>query len=124
MSRVKLFFDGGYRPLTSGMETAVVLRGQAFIQRDLGPGSSEDAEWLALIEAVRLARYVGLEHVLILGDSLSVIRQANGTAKPRRGVGHAATFLALASEGPSPRIRYIKRSQNLAGIALSQSELR
>lgn len=124
-SRLKLFFDGGYRPLENGMETAVVLRGRTYTQRNLGPGTSEGAEWLALIEAMRLVRQERLADVQILGDSLSVIGQVNGTAKRRDAARrHLAEYLALASAGPPPRIRYIKRTQNLAGIALSRLHLR
>ena len=115
---MKLFFDGGYRP--AGMETAVVVRGEAHIRRDLGPGSSMDAEWLALIDALRIAKELRLSDMVLLGDSLAVIGQANGTVRCRGdSIRHLGTFRALAGANP-PRIRYVKRSQNLAGIALAQ----
>ncbi len=117
--RLKIYFDGGYRP--GGMETAVVCRGQATVDADLGPGSSIAAEWLALIAAVRLARQCDLSDVVLLGDCVPVIEQANGRAPCRGdGVEHLATFRALAAAGPPPRIRYVKRTQNLAGIALAR----
>ncbi len=117
-TRVKVFFDGGYRPSPFGMETAVVVRGHAYLQRDLGPGSSMDAEWLALIHAVTIARELGLTDAVFLGDSLAVIGQANGTAKCRGAYREHLGALKLVS--PTPQIRYVKRTQNLAGIALER----
>ena len=117
--RIKLYFDGGYRP--AGMETAVVLRGQAHVRPNRGSGSSIEAEWLALIDALTLAREQGLTDVVLLGDCMPVIEQANGRAPCRGdGVPHLATFRALAAAGSAPRIRYIRRGQNLAGIALAR----
>lgn len=117
---MKLFFDGGYRP-AGGMETAVVLRGQAYLQRALGPGSSFDAEWLALIAALRLARACALPDFILLGDALPVVQQANGEVRGRgTAVDHLEAFQALALAGSTPRVRYVKRSQNLAGIALAR----
>ena len=80
-SRVKIYFDGGCRPLPMGMETAVVARGRCYLHRDLGPGTSLDAEWLALISAMEIAAQLGIANPLFLGDSLAVVRQANGLAK-------------------------------------------
>ncbi|KQS03829.1 ribonuclease HI [Sphingomonas sp. Leaf357] len=117
--RTKIFFDGGCRPNPGAMEIAVVIAGQAHVVPDLGFGTSMDAEWLALIHAVRLAQHHGLTDFVLLGDAAAVIGQANGTVKCR-GVGrtHMPAFRALA-ETP-PRVRYIKRTQNLAGIALDR----
>jgi len=118
-TRVKIFFDGGCRP--GGMETAVVIGGTAYIRRDLGPGTSMEAEWLALIEAAGIARELGLAEPQFLGDSLAVVNQASGAAKCRRdNIRHLEAFRALLSAGAVPRIRHIKRSQNLAGIALAR----
>jgi ribonuclease HI len=100
--RVKLFFDGGCRPNPGPIEVAVVLRGQVYRRDDLGEGSHRDAEWLALIEALKLAQ-AAVERAELIGDALEVVRQANraladGTAPHR----HAARFLALAAMGPPP----------------------
>lgn len=117
-ARTKVFFDGGWRPAT-GMETAVVVLGRTHITRDLGPGTSMEAEWLALIAALRIALEGGLKDFVLLGDSRSVVDQANGAVVCRgAGIAHHETFRALAGDG-APRVRHIKRSQNLAGIALA-----
>ena len=120
-ARVKIFFDGGCRPNPGAMEIAVVVGGQAHILRDLGYGTSMDAEWLALIHALRIAQSLGEADFVLMGDSAAVIGQANGTVKCRgAGIGHLQAFRAFASAAGPPRIRHVKRSQNLAGIALAR----
>ena len=108
---MKIFFDGGLRPLPAGMEWAVVLGGRTHMARGLGPGTSMTAEWLALI--------------VLLGDAAAVIAQANGAVRVPSA--HRAQF-QLWSELPRPpgrfRLRYVKRTQNLAGIALARPGLR
>lgn len=115
---MKIFFDGGCRP--GGMEYAVVMGGQARIVRDLGPGTSMTAEWLALIAATRAAHEAGLADVLLLGDAAGVVAQALGKVRvPPAHVAHFVEWSAL----PRPsqfRLRHIKRTQNLAGIALER----
>lgn len=103
------------------MEIAVVVRGRTYLERGLGPGSGMDAEWRALIAAVRIAQSSGLEDVVFLGDSTAVIAQANGTVKCRAGFApYLETFTALKAASGPLRIRYVKRAQNLAGIALAR----
>lgn len=107
------------------MEIAVVLRGEVHLTRDLGTGTSIDAEWLALIAAMRLARERGLADVVLLGDCVPVIEQANGRARCRgTAAAHLDTFRSMAAAGPPPRVRYIRRAQNLAGIALARLHVR
>jgi ribonuclease HI len=118
--RVKVFFDGGCRPNPGRIEAAVVVRGVTHLFEDLGEGTNADAEWLALICAMELVQRLALTYVELIGDAVEVIDQANralraGGAKD----GHAARFLALHNAAPVARIRWIKREQNLAGIALA-----
>ncbi|GGC04886.1 hypothetical protein GCM10011494_24280 [Novosphingobium endophyticum] len=118
--RVKVFFDGGCRPNPGRMEAAVVVRGAVHLFDDLGPGTSSDAEWLALIRALELSQSLGLTDIELIGDALEVITQANCTLTSGGAArSHAATFLSLAAKVPPARIRWIKREQNLAGIALA-----
>jgi ribonuclease HI len=120
-SAIKVFFDGGCRPNPGAMALAVVAAGRTHIVRDLGHGTSTDAEWLALIEALRIAQSLGTDDFVLLGDSANVVAQANGAAKPRgASIAHLDRFRALAAIGTRPRIRHIKRTQNLAGIALAR----
>jgi ribonuclease HI len=119
--RIKIYFDGGCRPNPGRMETAVVTGGAATVVRDAGIGSSMDAEWLALIAALRLAQQLGLTDFVLLGDAAAVVAQANGDVRARgEGARHLANFHALVGDGAMPAVRHIKRAQNLAGIALAR----
>jgi ribonuclease HI len=118
---VKVFFDGGCRPNPGAMEVAAVALGETHILRDIGHGTSGDAEWLALIHALKIAQSLGAADLVLLGDSASVVAQALGAAKCRgAAIAHRAAFLALMPDGVPPRVRHIKRSHNLAGIALAR----
>jgi ribonuclease HI len=120
-SRVKIFFDGGCRPNPGEMETAVVVAGRAHIRCELGHGSRVDAEWLALIHALEIAQSLDLPDFVLFGDAADVVNQANGTVKCRgMGIEHLQAFRALLGSSEQPRIRHIKRTQNLAGIALAK----
>jgi ribonuclease HI len=117
---MKVYFDGGSRPVPMGMELAVVIGGRSTIKRGLGPGTSMDAEWLALIEAMRLAHAYELIDPVLLGDAAAVIAQANEAARcPPSCQNHMRVFRSLPKPHGRVRIRYLKRSQNLAGIALA-----
>ena len=123
MSRrpLKLYFDGGCRPNPGKIEVAVVVRGIAYLFDDLGQGTNTDAEWRALIKALELAQQLGEPEFVLLGDACAVIAQATG-AVPCRSAGllaHRNRFRALCTQTPPRRIRWIARTQNLAGIALA-----
>ena len=118
---MKVFFDGGSRGDPAMMEIAVVALGQTTILPDLGQGTSSDAEWLALIHALTIARSLGLPDVTLIGDSADVVAKANGVVRCRGDAArHLERFRALASSTSPPRVRHVKRSQNLAGIALAR----
>ncbi len=118
--RIKVYFDGGCRPNPGRMELAVVIRGQSHIQPDAGFGNSEEAEWLALIEAARLVRRLAIADFVLLGDALSVIGPATGMVKCRpQALAHLRVLEELLPHGQRSNIRYVKRTQNLAGIALA-----
>ncbi len=117
--RLKIFFDGGCRPNPGRIEAAVVARGVTHYFDDLGDGTNNDAEWLALIAALRVAQRLGVADFVLLGDSAVVIAQANRLQKCRTPAlqVHVDAFEALGGTRPV-QIRKIARSQNLAGIAL------
>ena len=120
-ARLKIFFDGGCRPNPGAMETAVVAAGKTWIRRDLGHGTSNDAEWLALIHALTIANALGAPDFVLIGDAADVVGQAGGALRCRGpGLRHLETFRALASDSGPPRIRRVARSRNLAGIALAR----
>lgn len=120
--QAKIYFDGGCRPNPGIIETCVVTGGAASIRRDLGSGDSHRAEWLALIEAAHCALALPAGPVLLLGDSRSVIAQACGQqtiGSPQRAE-LAAEYRRIVEGRPDMRLRWIKRAQNLAGIALAR----
>jgi ribonuclease HI len=119
--RLKIYFDGGARPNPGQIEVAVVARGVTHLFDGLGCGTSHDAEWLALIAAITLAEQLGTPDFELIGDSVPVIQQATGL-RPCRSASaqaHRDRFAALVARTPPARIRWIKRTQNLAGIALA-----
>lgn len=100
----------------------MVIRGEAHFFDDLGEGSNTRAEWLALLKAIEVARGLGIGGCELIGDCHGVIDQASGAAKVRDAAGRAgmARLAELAVDAPLPRIRWIRRAQNLAGIALER----
>ena len=120
---MKVFFDGGLRP--AGMEVAAVIGGRSYVECDLGPGTSMDAEWLALLHAVRLAEELGLATPVFLGDALAVIAQARGKVRcPTPYLSHLEAFRAVEQRIGRRHLRYVKRTQNLAGIQLARARER
>ena len=120
--RLKVFFDGGCRPNPGRIEVAVVARGETYFFDDAGSGTSEDAEWIALRQALQVAHELGATDFDLVGDCANVIAQANGTLKCRSQAAceHRAAFGQAAAPNPPRRIRWIARAQNLAGIALAR----
>ena len=118
--RLKVFFDGGCCPNPGRIEAAVVVRGVPHLFDDLGHGTNSDAEWLALICALESTQSLCLTDIELIGDALEVIQQAQRALSTGRAKnGHSARFLDLIAGKPVARIRWIKREQNLAGIALA-----
>ena len=99
----------------------MVARGVTHVRRDLGEGTNNDAEWLALIAALKVAQDLQIDDFVLLGDAQLVIRQAKGEWRCKSVAlqAHLDTFLAAAG-GKPPRVAYIRRTQNLAGIALGR----
>jgi ribonuclease HI len=123
--RLKVYFDGGCRPNPGRIEAAVVARGAVTFFDDLGTGTSGDAEWLALLAALRLAQSLGESESDLIGDCANVIAQANGASKCRNpaALAHFTRFRDQATGAPPRRIVWTPRAQNLAGIALSRRRM-
>lgn len=116
---LKLFFDGGCRPNPGRMETAVVARGEVYLQADAGQGTSGEAEWQALLHALDVAAALGARDIVLISDSANVVAQASGKSKcATRAQGHLAEFRARAAAFVRVRLRAVRRSHNLAGAAL------
>lgn len=119
--RQRIFFDGGCRPNPGRIEIALVVGGAVHVMRDVGDGDNNDAEWLALIAAGKLANEAGFTHSEFVGDSAFVVGQANGTAKCRgdRPRAHLTAYRDAIAGLAEVRVRLVPRARNLAGIALA-----
>lgn len=119
---LKLWFDGGCRPNPGRMETMVVARGVAHHDAGAGQGDNNEAEWCALLAALRVARSLDADDIVLLGDSALVIAQAAGRQKCRtpRLRERLADYQRLAAGFARVRLRHVARSHNLAGIALDR----
>jgi ribonuclease HI len=120
--RLKIFFDGGCQPNPGQMETGVVARGEFYHEQNLGHGTNNDAEWLALLHALRIAAMLNVRDFVFVGDSALVINQANGVWRCRSEdlKIHLAAFQRFKADYPKLHIRKIARAQNLAGIMLEK----
>lgn len=116
---VKVYFDGGCRPNPGPIESAVVIGGVTDLRQAGEHGDNEDAEWSALLHALDRAHELGLTDIVLLGDSLSVIRQAQGKQRGRQP--WLDRFRAAAATFERVRPRHVGRKQNLAGIALERT---
>ena len=95
-----------------------MIRGVVDRRDDIGVGSSGDAEWLALLHALEVTLAAGAADVILLGDSAGTIDQASGRARKRCSPEVEMRFDQLCTRFHRLRFRRIKRTQNLAGIAL------
>lgn len=119
---LKIFFDGGARPNPGRIEIAVVARDDVYFFDGVGEGSNSDAEWLALLRALDVAQALGIACFDLLGDSRSIVDQANGTVPCRTSSAraHLERFRQTSTLIAPRRLRWIPRHQNLAGIALDR----
>jgi ribonuclease HI len=122
---MKIWFDGGCRPNPGVIRTAVVTGGRVWHRVDHGPGDNNDAEWLALLDALAVARGLGLRDVVLLGDSVMVVDQARGRARRvlPRFRDYQARFQDATAGFDRVRVRHVGRAHNLAGIALERPEI-
>jgi ribonuclease HI len=122
---LKIFVDGGCRPNPGEMQVAVVARGVVHHFAGIGHGSSERAEWLALLHGLGVAETMGERDIVLLSDAAGVIAQAKGLAKCRNAElrPFLGQFQRQAATFERVRVRHVRRGQNLAGIALGKLAL-
>jgi ribonuclease HI len=118
----KLWFDGSARPNPGAVRTAVVAQGRTWLRDDHPAGDNSDAEWLALLDALTIAKQQGWRDVVLIGDSALVVAQASRRAPrmPARFVPYLASFDAAAAGFDRIRVRHVRRAHNLAGAALDR----
>ena len=76
---MKLYVDGGCRPNPGTMAVAVTDKnGNILVKKLLWEGTNNEAEYLAVLEALRYAKQNNINEVTILTDSQLVERQLNG----------------------------------------------
>jgi ribonuclease HI len=104
------------------MEVGVVVDGRLYHEKNLGHGTNNVAEWLALLYALSVAKSLGADDVEIWGDSMLVVKQANGLWKCKHHElqGYLAEYRAQQGSFSRIRLGHVRRAQNLAGIALEK----
>ncbi len=100
-------------------------RGKTHFRDDLGRGDNNQAEWLALLFAAELAVGEGASDVLFLGDSTLVVQQAKGlwTCRSPQLRPYVETFRTATLPLLRVHLRQVRRSKNLAGVALARRHL-
>lgn len=116
---MKLYFDGGCVPNPGKMEAAVVSDdGTVQHHMHLSNGTNNEAEWLAFLWAVEIARANPDQPIEILGDSQLVIMQAQGLWKCNVPalIEFKNEFLRIKDDFTQLKLTHVKRKFNLAGI--------
>ncbi|WP_306393871.1 ribonuclease HI family protein [Telluria beijingensis] len=122
----RAWFDGSARPNPGRCGLGSVLEGPAGerieLSLDGGHGNSSEAEYRALIAALRAAIAHGATDLTVQGDSQVVVDDVNGpdcaSAPALRLLRDEA--LALLGQLPQARLRWIPRHKNTRADALSQ----
>lgn len=63
---------------------------------------------------------MGEADLLLIGDCASVVAQVSGARCGAAAAAYRDRILAMLPPGTQLRVRHVKRSQNLAGIALAK----
>lgn len=124
---MKIYFDGGCVPNPGLMKSCFVVddgRKHIFDKQDLGYGTNNIAEWLAMVDVMRYCVDNRIINPEILGDSSLVVNQANGLWKVKKDnlKPYKAEYDSLVST-VKPLVRYIPRARNLAGNFLEFGRL-
>lgn len=125
---MKVYIDGGVK----GHHLKANRRGYISVVMDkkklvepVGAVTNNQAEYLALIKALRVVLGEGGRAVEILSDSELLVRQLKGEYKVRnRALQNLhQEAVTLSSKLEKFSIRWVPRNQNLAGILLENSNL-
>lgn len=125
MNRAILYFDGGIRKGQMALgwlavnpddETEVITSGY----RTCGVGSSNIAEYRALIAGLQGSLKAGIDTIYIIGDSQLIIKQVTGAFKINKSELHAHCDRVheLLRNFISYSIKWVPRSENKRADAL------
>ena len=131
---IEIFVDGASKgnPGPSGAgAVAVDSSGKELfsISKFLGIKTNNEAEYLALMEALKRAKDLGLKKILIKSDSQLLVKQLKGEYKVKAGnlIPLAAMVKGLLNSFESWEVVHIPRSENrkadhLANLAIKGGE--
>jgi ribonuclease HI len=127
----KAYVDGASKgnPGDAGIGIAMFsLEGKkiAQISRAIGLATNNIAEYTALIEALHLAKRMGVRQLFVLGDSQLMVHQMNGVYKIKNVeiLQKVKEAKALTKEFEKFTISYIAREHNTLADALSTAQLK
>ncbi|MBS0345544.1 MAG: ribonuclease HI family protein [Proteobacteria bacterium] len=126
----QIWFDGSAYPNPGRLGLGAVLRGpdgQYIELSTIGPGNgcNNEAELLALEQALRLAGEAGAAHLRVRGDSDFVVRHLNGEARTdiARLHGIIERLRTELDAFVSVRLEWVPRHRNLDADRLSRAAL-
>ncbi|TXT25422.1 MAG: ribonuclease HI [Rhodocyclaceae bacterium] len=124
------WFDGATKVSNPGLRgIGGVLKGPAGerieISNEIGPGTNNEAEYVALMAVLDAAVEAKVENLVVHGDSQLVVRQVNGEwfIKDKKLVPLCKTVIELKAQIPNVTIRWIRREENTEADALSKQAL-
>ncbi len=123
--KARIYFDGSARPNPGNMRIGVVVetpKEVVEISKDLGFGTNNVAEYMALIEGLKKALELGARSVEIFGDSRLVIEQIRGkyAVKSPHLRGLYLEVKELLSKFESFDLEWIPESENEKAHRLSE----
>lgn len=117
-----IYFDGGCRPNPGNMDVCIVLLLETGRETkkaiSVDQGTNNLAEWTAALWAADAAHTLGLKEFKLLGDSMLVINQLNGSFKVSSKFKPYYDQFMLITSDIKVSVQHVYRDQNLAGIEL------
>lgn len=128
--KATLWFDGACMPNPGTMGIGAVLEGPDGVLAEIserlpGVGTNNEAEYGAIIRGMEVAKELGVDEVIIRGDSNLVVQQLLGkfrVREPRLRPLHGRV-VELSEDVKIEDIRWVPREQNKRADALSYQAL-
>ena len=113
------WFDGATKQTNPGIRgIGGILKGPVGeiieISEEVGEGTNNEAEYMALMAVLDAAIEAGVEHLVVHGDSQLVVNQVNGAwlIKSKELAPLCKTVLTLKSQIPSVTLLWVPRAEN------------